>query len=114
LTSVGITKGNAGELVAAGRDRWKIENEGFNIQKNHRCFIEHACSEHYGAMKCHYPLAQIAEIIMRLYENGVKAIRIANRGIKTISSLLSESIRTRLLTDEDIANIGKPIQIRFA
>jgi hypothetical protein len=114
LTNVGITKGNAGELVAAGRDRWKIENEGFNIQKNHRCFIEHACSEHYGAMKCHYLLAQIAEIIMQLYENGVKSIRTAIRGIKTISSLLSESIRTRPPADEDIAKLAEPIQIRFA
>jgi hypothetical protein len=68
LTNIGITKGNTAELVSAGRDRWEIENEGFNIQKNHRCFIGHACSKHYGAMKCHYLLAQIAEIIMQLYE----------------------------------------------
>jgi hypothetical protein len=114
LTNIEITKGNAAKLVAAGRGRWEIENEGFNIQKNHRCFIEHACSEHYGAMKCHYLLAQIAEIIMQLYENGVKAIKTAKWGIKMISSLLSESIRTRPLTDEDIANLGRPIQIRFA
>jgi hypothetical protein len=114
LTDIEITKGNAAKLVAAGRGRWEIENEGFNVQKNHRCFIEHACSEHYGAMKCHYLLAQIAEIIMQLYENGVKAIKTAGWGIKTISSLLSESIRTRPLTDEDITNLGRPIQIRFA
>jgi hypothetical protein len=114
LTDMHITKGNAGELVVAGKKRWKIENEGFNVQKNHRCFIGHACSEDYTAMKNHYLLSQIAEILMQLYENGVKTIRTMNMGIKTISSLLSESIRTRSLTDEDITNLGRPIQIRFA
>jgi hypothetical protein len=65
-------------------------------------------------MKCHYLPAQIAKIIMQLYENGVKSIRAAKWEIKMISSLLSESIRTRSLTDGDIADIGRPIQIRFA
>jgi hypothetical protein len=113
LTNIKITKGNADELVEVGKDRWEIENEGFNRQKNHRCFIEHACSKHYGAMKCHYLLAQISEIIMQLYESGVKSIRVANWGIKMISSLLLESIRTRFLADEDIKNLGKALQIRF-
>jgi hypothetical protein len=88
LTDIEITKGNAAKLVAAGRGRWEIENEGFNVQKNHRCFIEHACSEHYGAMKCHYLLAQIAEIIMQLYENGVKAIKSANRAYVNILNIM--------------------------
>ena len=29
------------EIVKAGRKRWKIENEGFNTQKNHGYEIHH-------------------------------------------------------------------------
>jgi hypothetical protein len=113
ITSIKVTNGNAPALAEAGRARWKIENEGFNIQKNHRCFIEHACSENYNAMKNHYLLAQIAEILMQLYENSAELFKAAKHGVKEISSLLLESLRTRLLTDEDIKNLTLPIQIRF-
>lgn len=113
LTDLRISKGNASELAATGRARWKIENEGFNRQKNHRCFIEHTFSKNYNAMKNHYLLAQIAEILLQLYEKGSKLLTAVKYGIKEISSLLLESIRTRALTDEDIQNLDMPIQIRF-
>jgi hypothetical protein len=113
LTSMHITSGNAGALARAGRARWKIENEGFNNQKNQRCFIEHAFSENYNAMKNHYLLAQIAEIIMQLYENSAELFKAVKHGIKEISSLLLESLRTRTLTGEDMKKLDIPIQIRF-
>ena len=56
--------------MAAGRSRWKIENRGFNQQKNLRYDIEHANSHNYTAMKNHYLLVQITDIIRQLYENG--------------------------------------------
>jgi len=113
LTSMVITKRNAEKIAEAGRARWKIENEGFNKQKNYRCFIEHAFSKNYNAMKCHYLLAQIAEIIMQLYENGAVLFKEVKHGVKEISSLLLEVLRTRLITDEDIKKLDVPIQIRF-
>lgn len=113
LTDLRITKGNAVLLANAGRSRWKIENEGFNTQKNYRCHIEHVWCENYTAMKNHYLLAQIAEIIRQLYEKGSKLIKAVNLGLKEISSLLLESLRTRLLTQEDITQLAKPTQIRF-
>ena len=39
-----ITKNNAKKIVDAGRNRWKIENQGFNRQKHWQGNIEHACS----------------------------------------------------------------------
>lgn len=39
-----ITKNNAKKIVCAGRNRWKIENQGFNRQKRLQGNIEHACS----------------------------------------------------------------------
>ena len=34
ITSIEITKRNAEKIVQAGRNRWKIENQGFNRQKH--------------------------------------------------------------------------------
>ena len=64
-------------------------------------------------MKNHYTLIQIADIIMQLYENGLKIFRIVKKTAKEISSNLLEAIRTHILTDEDILRIATPIQIRF-
>ena len=41
VTSLPITKQNVAEIVACGRTRWKIENEGFNVMKNHGYEFEH-------------------------------------------------------------------------
>ena len=44
VTGLQIKGKTAWEFAQTGRNRWKIENEGFNIQKNHRYNIEHANS----------------------------------------------------------------------
>lgn len=113
ITSIKITKRNAQRLADVGRSRWKIENEGFNNQKNIRYHIEHASSHNYNAMKNHYLLTQIADILMQLYENGVGLIKELKKTAKEISSNLLEAIRTRTLTDEDISRLAKPTQVRF-
>lgn len=75
LTDLRITGKNAGEFARVGRGSWKIENEGFNIQKNIRYDIQHVNSENYNAMKCHYLLTQIADILLQLYEKGSPGLR---------------------------------------
>jgi len=67
----------------------------------------------YNAMKNHYLIVQIAEILRQLYVKGADGIKDLNKGIKEISSCLLESFRTRILTAEDIAQIGKAAQVRF-
>jgi hypothetical protein len=114
VTNIKITKRNANEIVCFGRSRWKIENEGFNNQKTKKYHIEHANSLNYNAMKNHYLLTQLADILRQLYEKGVDKIRDLNKSIKEISSSLLESFRTRLLTNtEDMPNTEKRMQIRF-
>ena len=54
ITSLKITESNKKELVYFGRQRWKIENEGFNMQKTGTFDIEHMYSKNYNAMKVHY------------------------------------------------------------
>jgi hypothetical protein len=55
-------------MAAAGRKCWKIENEGFNRQKNWQGDITYACSWNIQAMKNHYLMLQISDTIKQLYE----------------------------------------------
>jgi len=41
VTSLAVNKDNVAEIVACGRARWKIENETFNVLKNHGYQLEH-------------------------------------------------------------------------
>jgi hypothetical protein len=53
VTSLAITPENVAEIVACARARWKIENESFNVLKNHGYHLEH----NFGHGKQH--LAQL-------------------------------------------------------
>jgi Transposase DDE domain len=53
VTSLAITPENVAEIVACARARWKIENESFNVLKNHGYHLEH----NFGHGKQH--LAQV-------------------------------------------------------
>lgn len=102
ITSIKITMNNANKIVAAGRNRWKIENQGFNRQKHWQGNIEHACSWDENAQKNHYLMEQIADFIKQLYEyfflekNGIKKLQ------KNISSELLASLSRPLTETEDI------------
>ena len=41
VTSLAITPENVAEIGACARARWKIENESFNVLKNHGYHLEH-------------------------------------------------------------------------
>jgi hypothetical protein len=112
VTDIQVTKRNAFKIVASGRSRWKIENEGFNNQKNIRYDIEHACCLDYQAMKNHYLLVQISDILRQLLENGSGALKELKLGIKEISSKILESFRREPLTFEDISLLNQHIKIR--
>ena len=112
ITDLVINKNNVEKIVASGRSRWKIENEGFNNQKNIKNNIEHLCCLDPNAMKIHYLLVQIADILRQLFEQGYELIRDLRATIKEISSRLLESFRRELLTIEDIKELNRRIQIR--
>src|SRR5699024_1563153 len=113
LTNIPITYKNCEKILQAGRNRWKIENEGFNKQKHIRYHIEHASRHDYTAMKNHYLLTQITDILMQLFENCSKVMKQVRRTLKEISSILLEALRHSVLTDEDIQQMSSPIQARF-
>lgn len=78
ITDLPVTERNCRKTIEAGRRRWKIENEGFNTQKNGGYCLTHMYSRNYTAEKNHYYLIQIGHMIsqiMELYEKIWKKIK---------------------------------------
>jgi hypothetical protein len=97
-----------------GRLRWKIENEGFNVQKNGGFNMEHAYCEHPNAAKNYFLLLQIAHFLFQLMVKGslFVAFRQQLGTWKNFARRLAESFRNRLLPPDHLL---KPIgQIRFS
>lgn len=105
VTSLELTKRNLEEMIYAGRGRWKIENEGFNNQKNGLYRIEHLNSRNSNAMKNHYLLTQISDILMQLYLAWNPYIKELKQTIKNTSSGLLESFRGLTVAAEDVSYI---------
>lgn len=73
MTNLPLNRQNAPKVSTAGRLRWKIENEGFNTQKNHGYNLGHKFSRvSFQAMKNYYQCLQIAHIINQLVRHGTK------------------------------------------
>lgn len=109
ITSFEITEKNKEDIVKFGRQRWKIENEGFNIQKNGTFDIEHMYSKNYNAMKAHYFFIQFAHTIRQLLEKGINYMIELKMSIKEVSAILTQALT------QNITNLTeyKQIQLRF-
>lgn len=105
ISSLELTGKNLEEMIYAGRGRWKIENEGFNNQKNGIYRIEHLNSRNSNAMKNHYLLTQISDILMQLYLAWNPYIKKLKQTVKNTSSGLLESFRGLTVTAEDVSYI---------
>lgn len=105
VSSLELTGKNLEEMIYAGRGRWKIENEGFNSQKNGIYRIEHLNSRNSNAMKNHYLLTQISDILMQLYLAWNPYIKKLKQTVKNTSSGLLESFRGLTVTAEDVSYI---------
>ena len=104
ITNIRITKGNAAKLVRAGRNRWKIENQGFNRQKHWQGNIEHACSWDREAQLNHYLIEQVADLVKQLYEYFYLKKMGIKKTQKNISSDLLASFERPLTETEDTFN----------
>lgn len=106
----------------AGRLRWKIENEGFNEQKNGGYNLEHAYSRNERAAKNYYLLLQIAHMIETLICKGSLLARMVRRtlkqitgGVRAFSQYLKESLRNHLIDVQNVERaLARGIQIRLA
>ena len=76
-----------------GRKRWKIENEGFNTQKNYGYYLEHQYSKDYQGMKNHYYLIQIGHMISQVMECIEKLWRHVNQSREQRHRRILESFK---------------------
>jgi hypothetical protein len=118
VTNFHVIKSKVVELGNGGRSRWKIENEGFNDQKNRGYNLEHAYAKDYNAVKNHYLLLQIAHIIGQLCENGSllrDAIKHLHGSFKNFCEKILEDLRFRWIDPEELRQkLSQKLQIRFS
>lgn len=98
ISNIKITKENLWEISFYGRLRWKIENEGFNTQKNGGYNLQHKYSEkNFNAMQNYYQLLQIGHMINQLVEK-----------LRNIKTALLESGRTlKSIWEDTISSMTK-------
>lgn len=100
-----------------GRMRWKIENEGFNVQKRGGYELEHAYTNHPNSAKIFYFLLQIAHLLAQLLYKATLLKRDFPNGFgsaKNLAFRLLEAWRNACITQADIATaLQKRFQIRF-
>jgi len=75
ITNLPTDKTTIKTLSRAGRLRWKIENEGFNEQKNNGYNMEHLYSrKSFNAQQNYYQCLQVAHLLYQLLERTCKKI----------------------------------------
>jgi len=100
-----------------GRIRWKVENEGFNVQKNGGYGLEHAYSNNLTSAKIFYFLLQIAHMLAQLLHKGSllrKSFPSGFGSAKNLAFRLLEAWRNAPLNRKNIEALSRTrIQIRF-
>ncbi len=112
ITNIRTNKNNVNEIVKLGRKRWKIENKGFNDEKNHGYGLTHAYSYDENAIKAHYMMLLMAHLFMQLLEHYEK-----QRGMEVKIKMLGQEIKGALsyaqLNAQNLVEILLPFQIRL-
>lgn len=110
ITNLKVTNNNIREVVYLGRNRWKIENQGFYNQKHRTFNISHLNSRNDVALKNHYLFIQIAHTIRQLLEQGNKQVKLLKLKIKEVSFLLLGNLTS---TISDLNHLETKFQLRF-
>ena len=111
LTSLPVSQKNVSDLVARGRMRWKIENEGFNMQKRNGYYLEHLFSKKYQGIKNHYYLIQIGHMISEILESWAQLWEGIRLSIEQKHQKLKDSFKIVRL--KEYSGTEKKIQIRL-
>ncbi len=119
LTNFTLTSYNVDRLAnQGGRLRWKIENEGFNIQKNSELYLEHSYSKDPTAHKIFYLLLQLGHLIFQLMEKGNLLQKDFPNGwgaARNLAFRLLEAWRNLVISAADLLRLGEgKYQIRFS
>ena len=118
VTNFTLTAHNVDILAnQGGRLRWKIENEGFNVQKTSDLNLEHAYSEDEVARKVFYLLLQLACIFFQIMQKSsllLEAFPDRLRTAKNLARRILEAWRNLSLNPDEFLAVGEGnFQIRF-
>ena len=117
ITNIKPSKGNVQVLCEAGRCRWKIENEGFNVQKNQGYRLEHAYTRDPNGWKVFYLVLQMATIIEQLLRKSnllSKELIKSAKSSKNLAAKLLEALRNYALSVDTYKDLlAQRIQIRI-
>lgn len=111
VTDIKITDKNIVKVGYYGRQRWKIENKGFNDQKNHGYGMKHAFSYDENAIKGHYLLMLVSQLLMQLLEHYEK-VKGRFESIRKLGEEIKEALRNAVLSTQDQLEIISLFQIR--
>ena len=119
ITNLPLSKSTVPKLSRAGRLRWKIENEGFNQEKNNGYAMEHLYSrKSFTALQNYYQSMLIAHLINQLLEQSCKIQHLLDHfnklTIKFLWQQLLGTMKYQVLCSETLADIdGKKHQVRL-
>ena len=119
ITDLDINGDMCDGISFTGRLRQKIENEGFNTQKNQGYALQHKFSRvSFTALKNYYQCLQIAHIINQLVEASQVIKSLANETKESSIKYLWERLKSFLFEikvkkDELLKLVSKPFQIRL-
>lgn len=117
ITDFGVGRRSAITLAnQGGRLRWKIENQGFDVQKHHGYEMEHAYATQEWAVQNFYFLLQVAHSLHQLMVRGslLRDFEGSVGSLKNFYRRLAESLRHSVIPTEILdPAIPLPIQIRF-
>lgn len=117
LTDMEIDRNKAAPISKGGRLRWKIENEGFNSQKNQGYNLKHKFSRvNLTAAKNYYQCIQIAHLINQLIilSNKFKALLKGKITIQHLWFIMTGYLIFGQLDESEIEQLSAcRIQVRF-
>lgn len=118
VTNFTLTAHNVERLAnQGGRLRWKIENEGFNVQKNSELNMEHAYSQDPVARKVFYLLLQLACLFFQIMQKSnllAQAFPDRLRTAKNLAKRILEVWRNLSLSSDEFLQLEQGnFQIRF-
>ena len=109
LTNFTLLSTNSPSIAnQAGRLRWKIENEGFNLQKRGGFCLEHAFSRHENAHKVFYLLLQVALTLFQLMSKSSTFKQAFPAGVGSLKNMayrLLEAWRNLRLDEQDFLTL---------
>ncbi len=113
LTNLAVNRDSVIAIAdQVGRLRQKIENEGFNVQKNSGLNLEHVFSQNWDHAKAYYYLLQLGHLLMQLLHHnslhralakqyGHKSVMALWGALKKIPQRLLEAFRYYLFNEAD-------------